>query len=36
MKRKMYWKKIAAILMTTAFLLQGQAVFAAEHAGYHQ
>ena len=30
MKRKMYWKKIAAILMTTAFLLQGQAVFAAE------
>ena len=30
MKVKRYWKKIAVLVMTTAFLLQGQAVLAAE------
>ena len=30
MKVKRYWKKIAVLVMTTAFLLQGQAALAAE------
>ncbi len=30
MRIKRYWKKIAVLVMTTAFLLQGQAVLAAE------